>query len=75
VLGRETGLDVRMDIRVQDVIRTSVGRPGTAADGPTQFLQLRALYHVTGTVGDRQIDFTAVGSAETWRGADIRVYK
>jgi hypothetical protein len=68
VLARETGLDVRMDIRVQDVIRTPVGRPGSAADGPTQFLQLRALYHVTGTVGDRQLDFKALGSAETWRG-------
>jgi hypothetical protein len=68
VLAREAGLDVRMEIRVQDVIRTTVGRPGAVADGPTQFLQLRALYHVTGTVGDRQLDFEALGSAETWRG-------
>jgi hypothetical protein len=70
VLARETGLDVRMDIRVQDVVRTPIGRPGAAAEGPTQFLQLRALYHVTGTVGDRELDFEALGSAETWRGAN-----
>jgi hypothetical protein len=38
---------------------------------------------VTGTVGDRQLDFTALGSAETFRGdvtpghadIDVRVYK
>jgi hypothetical protein len=67
VLAREGGLDVRMDIRVQDLIRTPWGRPGMPAEGPTQFLQLRASYRVTGTVGDRQLDFTALGSAETWR--------
>jgi hypothetical protein len=69
VLAREAGLDVRMDIQVQDVIRTPMDRPGMPAEGPTQFLQLRASYHVTGTVGDRQLDFTALGSAETFRGA------
>ena len=69
ILAREAGLDVRMDIRVQDMIRTPRGRPGVPANGPTQFLQLRALYHVTGTVGDRQLDFTALGSAETFRSA------
>jgi hypothetical protein len=69
VLAREAGLDVRMDIQVQDVIRTPIGRPGMPPQGPTQFLQLRASYHVTGTVGDRQLDFTALGSAETFRGA------
>jgi len=68
VLAREAGLDLRMDIRVQDVIRTPMGRPGMPAEGPTQFLQLRASYHVTGRVGDRQLDFTALGSAETFRG-------
>jgi len=68
VLAREAGLDVRMDIRVQDLIRTPMGRPGTPAEGPTQFLQLRASYHVTGRVGDRQLDFKALGSAETFRG-------
>jgi hypothetical protein len=41
------------------------------AEGPTQFLQLRASYHVTGPVGDRQLDFTALGSAETFRGPSL----
>jgi len=60
---------VRLDIRVQDLIRTPMGRPGIPAEGPTQFLQLRASYHVTGRAGDRQLHFTALGSAETWRRA------
>jgi len=75
VLARQDGLDVRMDIRVQDVIGTPMGRPGAAAGGRTQFLQLRAVYHVTGRVGDRKLDFTALGAAETWRGAGVGVYK
>jgi len=32
------------------------------------FLQLRAEFHVTGRLGERTIDFTAPGSAETFRG-------
>jgi len=68
ILARDAALDVRMDISVEDVVRTPMGRPGMPAEGPTQFLQLRARYHVTGTVGDRQMDFTALGSAETFRG-------
>jgi hypothetical protein len=31
-------------------------------------LQLRGQYVVTGRAGDRSIDFTAPGSAETFRG-------
>jgi hypothetical protein len=76
VLAREPGLDVRMEIRVQDVVRTTVGaRGGPAVEGPTDFLQLRALYRVTGTAGDRRLDFEALGSAETWRAAQGPVYK
>ncbi len=68
ILAREAGLDVRMDLHIEDVVRTALGRPGSIGAGPTQFLQLRARYHVTGRVGDRRLDFTALGSAETFRG-------
>ena len=34
------------------------------------FLQLGGTYHVTGHAGDRAIDFTAHGSAETFRPAE-----
>ena len=36
-------------------------------DGPLDFLQLGGEYHVTGHVGDRVLDFTARGAAETFR--------
>ena len=36
--------------------------------GGLDFLQLRARYIVHARIGDRQIDFTAPGSAETFRG-------
>jgi hypothetical protein len=68
VLAREPGLDVRLDVQIQDTIRTPLGRPEARGAGPPQFLQLRALYHVTGRVGDRRLDFTALGAAETFRG-------
>jgi len=32
------------------------------------FLQLRGVYVVKGTAGDRRLDFTAPGAAETFRG-------
>ena len=32
------------------------------------FLQMRAAYHVTGRAGDQDLDFTAKGAAETFRG-------
>ena len=36
--------------------------------GGLDFLQLRASYRVSGRAGDRSIDFTAAGTAETFRG-------
>ena len=43
----------------------SMTQPGV---GPAlDFLQLAGLYTVTGKVGDRAIDFTAHGAAETFR--------
>jgi hypothetical protein len=46
---------------------TTTMRPGLFGGG-MDFLQLRATYHVTGRAGDRSVDFTAPGSAETFRG-------
>jgi hypothetical protein len=43
------------------------------AQGPpgndVQFLQMRGQYAVRGRAGDREIDFSAPGTAETFRGA------
>jgi hypothetical protein len=64
VEGRSGPLDLTMDIAVENAIVT---RRGALAGGP-DFLQLRAQYHVTGRAGDRVLDFTAPGAAETFRG-------
>jgi hypothetical protein len=64
VEGRGGALDLEMDIEVDSAIVT---RGGPLAGGP-DFLQLRVRYHVTGQAGDRAIDFTAPGAAETFRG-------
>ncbi len=37
------------------------------AEGAMNFLQLGGEYQVTGTIGDREVNFTARGSAETFR--------
>ena len=64
VEGRNGPLDLTMDIAVESAIVTT---RGALASGP-DFLQLRGQYHVTGRAGDRAVDFTAPGAAETFRG-------
>jgi hypothetical protein len=63
VTGRARAFNLRMDIAVESAI---VNRGGALAAGP-DFLQLRAQYHVTGRVGDEDVDFTSPGAAETFR--------
>ena len=64
VSAREPALDVRMTITIDEATRTRLDR-GT---GDLEFLQMRGTYRVEGRVGDREIDFTAEGAAETFRG-------
>jgi hypothetical protein len=46
----------------------SAGAPSSGAvSNGLNFLQMRGQYTVTGTAGDRTLDFTAPGSAETFR--------
>ncbi|MBS1818310.1 MAG: hypothetical protein JSU08_10295 [Acidobacteria bacterium] len=63
VSGRARDFDLRMEIDVESLI---VNKGGALAAGP-DFLQLRANYHVTGSVGGQQVDFRAPGAAETFR--------
>jgi len=61
--GRE--IDIRMTIAIDDAaVRTRIGEGRGAVD----FLQMRGTYRVTGRVGDRDVDFSAAGAAETFRG-------
>jgi hypothetical protein len=66
VTGRSSSLDVAMELAVENslVTKTRTGLFG----GDMDFLQLRADYRVRGRAGDRSIDFTAAGTAETFRG-------
>ncbi len=66
VRGRGAALDITMTLAIEDVIATRM--TDASVGGGMQFLQVRASYHVTGRVGERPIEFTAAGSAETFRG-------
>ena len=65
VTGRSRLLDVRMQFDVGSVVMTRM-TPGTVSSG-LSFLQMRGQYTVTGHAGERDINFTAAGSAETFR--------
>jgi len=67
VRGRGDSLDVTLDATVRQTTVTE-GRARTA-DQPLDFLQLRADYHVVGRAGSLALDFSALGSAETFRGS------
>ena len=65
VTGRSRLLDVRMQFDVASMVVTRMTQ-GTLPSG-LSFLQMRGQYTVTGHAGEREIDFTAPGSAETFR--------
>jgi hypothetical protein len=66
VSGRGDSLTLTLDIAVDQITTTRMG-PGSFGSG-MNFLQLRGTYRVSGRAGDSQIEFTAPGSAETFRG-------
>ena len=66
VHGTSSSLDVRLDIAIENAVRTAVSA-GPLGDG-LDLLQLRARYDVSGRAGERSLQFTASGAAETFRG-------
>jgi hypothetical protein len=66
VTARSSSLDVTMELTVDEAIVTKRG--GGPFDAELDFLQLLARYRVRGRAGERSIDFTASGAAETFRG-------
>jgi hypothetical protein len=66
VRGNSPSLDLRLEVDVESAIRTPM-RDGPLADG-LDFLQMRGRYRVSGTAGNRTLDFVAPGAAETFRG-------
>jgi hypothetical protein len=65
VTGRSRLLDVQMRFDVGSMVTTGMSQ-GPRANG-LNFLQMRGQYTVTGKAGDRAFDFSAPGSAETFR--------
>ena len=65
VAARSRLLDIHMRFDVGSMVTTRMAQ-GTLSNG-LDFLQMRGQYTVTGQAGDRAIDFTAPGSAETFR--------
>ncbi|MCY4076894.1 MAG: hypothetical protein OXH04_15850, partial [Acidobacteria bacterium] len=69
VRARSRALDLTMTLGVEDRVVSRMDRAsiGNALD----FHQMRAAYHVHGRVGGEEVDFTAAGAAETFRGRPI----
>lgn len=66
VRGRSRALEITMELAVQDAVVTRM--PEGFFAGGMDFMQLRAEYRVSGEAAGRAIEFTAPGSAETFRG-------
>jgi len=67
ITGRGPQLDLQMRFVVESAATTRAGELGAVGAG-LDFLQLRGTYTVTGRAGNRRLQFTAPGSAETFRG-------
>jgi hypothetical protein len=67
VRGRGRALDLTMTLDVENAVVTQMAGSGPLAND-VDFFQLRARYNVTGRAANRAIDFSAIGSAETFRG-------
>ena len=65
VRGRGTRFNVYLRFDVASLVSTRMAQ-GPLANG-IDFLQMRGSYTVSGSAGNRQISFTAPGSAETFR--------
>jgi hypothetical protein len=61
------GFDLRLTLAVDETVRTSMALTSLGEGQPMNFLQLGGLFRVTGKVAGRDLDFTARGSAETFR--------
>ncbi len=67
VHARGQSLDLTLVFSADRLARTAMPMTGGAAGTPVDFLQLGGAYRVTGRVGERTLDFTARGAAETFR--------
>lgn len=64
--GPDTALTMRFDVTSTETTQTGQGPLANNID----FLQMRGQYTITGRAGTRELDVTAPGAAETFRGRD-----
>ena len=67
VRATSTGVALQLIFTADETVQTAMATTGVPGRTPLDFFQLGGAYHVTGTVAGRQIDFTARGSAETFK--------
>jgi hypothetical protein len=67
VRARGQTIDLQLVFTIDRSVRTAMSLMAAASGTPTDFLQLGGEYRVTGKIGERAIDFTARGAAETFR--------
>ena len=67
IRARGQRLDITLALAVEETVGTRMGLTRLANGQTMTFLQLGGTYRVTGKTGDRALDFTARGSAETFR--------
>jgi hypothetical protein len=68
ITARSGLLDLKLDFTVESRITTrAAGSAGPLGSG-LDFLQMRGVYRVEGRAGSRPLNFSAPGSAETFRG-------
>jgi hypothetical protein len=60
-------LALQLVFSAEESVRTRMGLTRLATGQTMNFIQLGGIYRVTGNVGDRAVDFSARGSAETFR--------
>ena len=63
--GRE--LDLELDLAADETVRTPMSLTALAGGQTLNFFQLGGTFRVRGTVSGRQVEFTARGSAETFK--------
>jgi len=67
IRARGRSLDMTLAFAVERSVRTAMSMTQPGMGPALDFLQLAGQYTVTGKVGDRALDFTARGAAETFR--------
>ena len=70
VRGEGRSLSIEMQLTIEEAIRTRLGPTSWGESTEFDFFQLSALYRVSGRVGEREVEFSAPGAAETFRGSD-----